>query len=162
MIRKAIQNDIAAINEIYNHAVAAKFQTASMVEQSLAETKKWFQEHQRERYNIYVYVIDNKVVGWCSFSPYYDREATSHTAEISYYLHKNFQNMGIGTKLMEFIFEKAHEFNFTALFATLISANNASIALLEKFNFKRWGALKNTAKIDNNFYDILYYGINLD
>ena len=161
MIRKAISADITTINEIYNHAIAAKYQTASMVKQTLSETEKWFNEHQRERYNIYVYIMDEKIVGWCSFSPFYDREATRHTAEISCYLHKDFQKMGLGSELMRFTLTEAKKLNFTILFATLINSNTTSCKILEKFGFQLWGELKNAANFDGKFFNVLYYGKEL-
>ncbi len=161
MIRLATIEDITAINEIYNHAISTRYQTADMVLQTISDTEQWFCDHERDRYNIYVYIIDEKVVAWLSFSPYYDRDATAHTAEISYYIHKEYQQQGIGTKLIKFTLKEAPNLGFSILFATLVSANKVSAHLLENFDFTLWGEIKNAVNYGNEKFSIYYYGKEL-
>ncbi|UDQ99516.1 GNAT family N-acetyltransferase [Lentisphaerota bacterium WC36G] len=138
--------------------MTAGYQTANTEPQSLSSTTKWFNDHQQGRYNIYVYCVNNNVVAWCLFSPYYNREATSHTSEISKYIHKDFQGRDIGSVLIEFLLKKAPTLNFEVLFATVICANKHSVALLKKYGFSLWGKVKYSVKYANQRFDILYYG----
>ena len=162
MIRLANINDIDSINEIFNQAVLAKHQTAALQTISVASQKEWFNAHDIDTYPIFVIEKENKVVGWCSLSAYRKgRQALATLAEITYYLHKDFQGLGLGTLLMDYVIQKAKEYAFRNLVAILFGHNKASIALLKKFGFVEWGRLPQTAEIDGALYDHCYYGLKL-
>ena len=161
-IRLAIYSDLNALVEIYNQAIETNRCTADMDIFSVKERISWFDEHQLLEYPIYVYEIDNKVVGYLYFSGYRPgRRAMRYTAELSYYIHNDYQRHGIGTKLMEFAIEKSEELNFKNLIAILLEWNVASIRLLEKFGFKEWGCLPGIADFDGEICSHLYYGLKL-
>ena len=162
MIRKANATDLESINDIYNQAVLHGFQTADTETISLEERTEWFKNHDLENYPVFVVVIDEVVVGWLSLSAYrHGRKALSTLAEISYYVHNNFQGQGIGSELMRFALKVAPEYGFENLVAILLGANAGSIKLLEKFNFKPWGVLPNVARFGDEKVDHLYYGLVL-
>ena len=69
MIRLAEKKDIVSINDIYNQAVAARFETADIDPISYADRLKWYDLHNKTRYPVFVYEIDEKVVAWLSISP---------------------------------------------------------------------------------------------
>lgn len=162
MFRLATERDIASINEIYNQAVLAGHQTATLKPISLEMQQAWFEEHHVDQYPIFVIEKDDQVVGWCSLSAYRKgRQALASLAEISYYFHKDYQGQGLGTKMMAFALQKAHEYGFKNLVAILFGHNKASIKLLEKFGFKEWGNMPGTVEIDGALYDHCYYGLKL-
>lgn len=161
-IRKAQQKDLKAINDIYNQAVDTRYSTADITPISLKSRKIWFIEHQPKNYPVFVAEINNKVLGWLSFSPYRKgRMALSSTAEISYYIHKDFRRKGIGNALLNFAIKKASKYNFKNLLALLLEHNKGSIRLLEKSGFKKWGLMPRLAEIDGEEYGHLYYGLRL-
>ncbi|MBK5201245.1 MAG: N-acetyltransferase [Spirochaetaceae bacterium] len=161
-IRLAEYKDLEALVEIYNQAIVTHRCTADMDVFSVEERISWFEEHQSLEYPIYVYIVDNKVVGYLYFTGYRpDRRALSYTAEISYYIHNGYQRQGIGTKLMEFTIKKGKELNFKNLLAILLDCNLPSIKLLEKFAFKEWGCLPGVADFDGEICSHLYYGLKI-
>ncbi len=161
-IRKVEFDDLATINEIYNQAVKHKYQTADTEIVSLEARKGWFINHNTEKYPIFVLEVDKEIIGWMSLSAYRTgRKALETTAEVSYYVHNNYQNQGVGTFLLKSAIEISPEYNFTNLIAILLESNTRSIKLLEKFNFSRWGTLPKIALINGNNYDHLYYGLRL-
>ncbi len=162
MIRLANITDIDSINEIFNQAVKAKHQTATLKPLSVEKQVEWFNDHDIDKDPIFVIEKENKVVGWCSLSAYRKgRQALSSLAEISYYFHSDYQGQGLGTQLMEFALQTAPKYGFKNLVAILFGHNKASIGLLEKFGFKLWGNLPQTVEIDGALYDHCYYGLNL-
>ena len=163
MIRLAKESDIKSINKIYNQAVEAKHQTATLNPLSVEKQKEWFKDHDIKKYPIFVIEKEGVIVGWCSLSAYRKgRQALASLAEISYYFHSDYQGQGLGTQLMEFALITAPNYGFKNLVAILFGHNKASIALLEKFGFKLWGNLPQTAEIDGALYDHCYYGLKLD
>ncbi|MDF2673560.1 MAG: hypothetical protein K0R09_1825 [Clostridiales bacterium] len=161
-IRLAEYKDLEAMVEIYNQAILTHRCTAAMDTFSVEERIPWFEGHQTLEYSIYVYEIDNKVVGYLYFSGYRPgRRAMRYTAEISYYIHRDYQRQGIGTKLMGFAINKSKELNFKNLIAILLEWNVPSIKLLEKFGFKEWGRLPEIADFDGEVCSHLYYGLKI-
>ena len=161
-IRKAKTDDLRIINDIYNQAVVKKYQTADIELITMVSRKLWFINHNVEKYPIFVLENNNKIVGWVSLSSYRTgRKALETTAEVSYYVHNDYQNRGIGTVLLKSAIDISAEYNFKNLIAILLESNIRSIKLLEKFNFKSWGTLPKIAKIDGKYYDHLYYGLKL-
>ncbi|MDQ1771811.1 GNAT family N-acetyltransferase [Labilibaculum sp. A4] len=158
-IRLATVSDLAAINDIYNQAVRKRYCTADLDEISLKQCTKWFEGHQPEEYPVFAAVEDDRVVGWICYSAYRaGRRALQSAAEVSYYIHEEHLQKGIGTQLMQFVIDKAPKYQFKSLFAILLAENLASLKLLEKFGFERWGLMPHVADIDGEICDHLYYG----
>jgi phosphinothricin acetyltransferase len=161
-IRQAQSLDLKEINEIYNQAVEERFCTAHLVPVTLEQREMWFRQHDSDRYPVYVGSERGKVTGWISLSAYRtDRQAFKHVAEVSYYVHRNLRGHGTGSRLMAHAIAMAPEFGFSVLVAILLSKNPASIGLLEKFGFTRWGNMPGIAQIDQEVADHLYYGLKL-
>lgn len=162
MIRLVKISDLDAINTIFNQAVAVKHQTAALTPITDEQRLKWYNEHNVDKYPIFVIEIDEQIVGWYALSPYRKgREALYHVAEVTYYLHKDHQRKGYGTELLEHAIQTAPEYGINVLIAILFRHNNASIKLLENFNFELWGNFPKTAKIDGKLYDHCFYGLKL-
>ena len=150
------------IIRIYNQAVIAGSQTADENTVSLKEKLPWLKQHTGDHYRIYVASIDTEIVGYLALSPYrYGRPAFAKTAEISYYLDNNNQGKGIGTQLIQHAINQCPELKIESLIAILLSCNSASISILKKFNFEKWGSMPNIAKLKNGSVDHLYYGKHL-
>jgi L-amino acid N-acyltransferase len=161
-IRLAEYKDLKAIVEIYNQAILTHRCTADMDIFTVEERLSWFKEHQSLEYPIYVYEVDNKVVGYFYFTGYRSgRRAMRYAAEISYYIHNDYQRQGIGTKMMEFAIKKGKELKFKSLIAILLEWNAPSIKLIEMFGFEEWGRLPGIADFDGEVCSHLYYGLKI-
>ena len=57
-IRIAREDDLLAINEIYNQAVLQQFCTAHLEQVSMEERKLWFRAHDPAVYPVFVAVAD--------------------------------------------------------------------------------------------------------
>ena len=162
MIRKAKITDLGAINTIFNQAVEARHQTAALNPITTEQRLQWYKDHDVDNYPLFVLEVDYQVIGWLSISKYRrGREALRQVAEVSYYLHKDFQGQGYGTKLVDHAVKIAPEFGFRVLVAILLGHNERSIRLLQKFNFEEWGNLPKTVLIDSELYDHCIYGLRL-
>lgn len=158
-IRLATESDLPAINEIYNQAVRKRYCTADLDEVEMEQRIKWFARHQANKYPVFVAEEKEEVLGWICFSAYRaGRKALQTAAEVSYYIHEDHLQKGIGSELLQFAIAEAPKLKFKSLFAILLAANLASLKLLEKFNFERWGVMPHVADIDGEACDHLYYG----
>jgi len=158
-IRFALQNDLERIVDIYNQAVNAGNATADLNELSPDDRKEWFLEHKKDKYPIYVLELDNKIIGWGSLSPYRKgRGGLKEVAEISYYLDYNYHRLGYGKKLIEYMISDCKRLGIKNLFALLLEINKASIIILEKFGFTKWGFMPDVVNLNGNKCGHLIYG----
>jgi phosphinothricin acetyltransferase len=154
-----MENDLKDLTEIYNQAILRGTCNAFTEIFEIEDRRAWFEAHQSRQYPLYVYEKDEQAVGFVYFTAYRPgRLAMRGTAEISYYVHEDFQGMGIGSLLMEFGLEKAEGLGFDTLIAILLSVNKGSIALLRKFEFEEWGRLPDAVQLPVGKCDHLYYG----
>ncbi|MDX1673098.1 MAG: GNAT family N-acetyltransferase [Balneolaceae bacterium] len=142
MIRLAEFEDLEAIDAIYNQAIENGFLTAHTEPLTRSEREAWFRRHNRERHPIFVYEEQNRVLGWVSLSPYRSgRQALREVAEISFYVDFDSHDSGIGSALVDHCVQQASFLQQRIYIAIIIEGNSASIILMEKFGFERWGYL---------------------
>jgi len=159
MIRLAQLDDLPAIVEIYNQSIPSKQSTGDTQPVRVEDRVTWFREHRPEEHPIFVAEVDGQVAGWCSLSAYRPgRAALRFTREISYYLAPTYHRQGIGTALIEHALAACPALQIRHLFAIVLEGNEASIRLLEKMGFERWGYLPRVADFDGKEVGHLYYG----
>lgn len=158
-IRVALKSDWQSIIDIYNQAVLEIGKTADTEPQTLEGRKCWLDEHLETKYPILLAETNSKIVGWCSLSPHRPgRKALERTAEISYYIDRDFRKKGIGITLIQASIEHAKDSEIKNLFAILLDINTPSINLLEKMEFEKWGHLPNVAEINGQICGQYIYG----
>jgi phosphinothricin acetyltransferase len=158
-IRDAKIEDIEHINKVHNNAIREKFKVAYLTPWTKERCFEWFKEHNGKEYPIYVVEIDNAVIGFVYINPYRPgRIALKQTAEISYFIDKDYRGKGIGKELVEYMESQCYKLGIKTLFAIIIDNIEASIKLIEKCGYKKWGHLPKIAIFDNIEIGHLYYG----
>lgn len=92
----------------------------------------------------------------------FDLNSRNHSAEFGYYLPNNNRSQGLGSIMLSKFIEtsfKDDKLHLNKIYATTCSNNLPSIKLLEKFNFKLDGKLREHYWINENRYDQLIYSI---
>jgi phosphinothricin acetyltransferase len=158
MIRIAEKSDIEHIDSIYNEAVARGFCTADLAPIGMDKRLEWFEAHPADKFPVYVYVEDGKVVGWASLSPYRKRKALAEVAEISYYVASTHHRKGIATQLVDFALKDTERLNLRIIFAIIIEGNIPSIRLMEKFGFEQWGFMPDVNRFGEEKRAHVYMG----
>ena len=160
--RFAEKTDLPALVAIYNQAIKSKSATGDTKEFKVEERVNWFQKFNKKNYPLYVVEFQNKVVGYCSLSPYRPgRKAMSSIAEISYYVDYQFHKKGIGTALLNYVLLDCKRIAIKNLLAFVLDINNSTVKLLEKFKFKKWGHLPNIIHLNNKVCGHFIYGLSL-
>lgn len=163
MIKQARPKDLQSINDIYNQAVKDGLRTAHSKPISLTERQGWFKDHSENSFPVFIYEKDNQILGWISISPYRsDRQALDEVVEVSYYVDYEHHGQGIATKLMQHAIQYCTDANYRILVAILVSSNEPSIGLLQKFGFKEGGRIPDAIHYENTFRDHLYMYKRLD
>lgn len=162
IIRKAIYEDLKDLVIIYNQAIAIGQQTADTEQLTLKDREGWFESHKDIKYPLYVIEDNNTVAGYLTITPYRPgRFALRYTAEVSYYIHNDYQRKGLGSKLLKHAIAMCPRLEIKTLFAILMETNNGSIKLLEKHGFKQWGHLPKIADFEGIEIGQFYYGLRI-
>ncbi|MFM7015477.1 MAG: N-acetyltransferase family protein, partial [Bacteroidota bacterium] len=89
-IRAATANDVKTITEIYNDAVlntTATFDTKIQME----EDRLQWPLNRKSIHPVIVGIINNQVAGWAALSPWNPKKGYDIIAEVSVYIHPEFQ-----------------------------------------------------------------------
>ena len=161
-IRPAIQTDLPAITEIFNHAI--KHTTASFYAEprTIQQRTSWL-DQRTSRYAVISAVWQpaeaaaQQVVGWASLEPWTEKHGYRITSEISYYVDPNYQEQGIGGRLLERLIEVAKENDFKNLLAKICEDNVGSLKLADRLQFEKVGTLKSIGEKFDRSYDVHYF-----
>lgn len=161
-IRTAQTADLQAIVEIYNQAIIAGQKTGDIAPVTVEDRKQWFENHTPDEHPLLVAKDNNLIVGYCTISPYRPgRMALRHTAEVSYYIHFDHHRRGIASRLLNRAIKMCPSLEIKTLFAIVIDTNAASIRLLEKNGFEKWGYMPGVAEFNGIEVGHLYYGLKI-
>jgi L-amino acid N-acyltransferase YncA len=161
VLRDAAINDLPRIVEIYNQVVPTRMVTADLEPVSVQSRLNWFQEHDPQSRPLWVYEMDNEIVGWASFQSFYGRPAYRHTAEISIYIDEKHHRKGIGSVLLDTAISKCHALEIQTLLGFIFGHNEPSLKLFRKKGFETWGHFPRVAVLDGIERDLLILGLRV-
>jgi L-amino acid N-acyltransferase len=154
-LRPATENDLAAINDIYNHYVLNSTCTYQEVPETSAARRQWF-DHHDDRHPVIVAEEGGKVIGWGSLSKFHGRSAYRNTVENSVYVHHQHHRRGVGSALLQELIARARATGFRAIIAGIDGEQAASVALHAKFGFEKVGHLKQVGFKFGRWLDVIY------
>ena len=140
-IRKALENDLPMITEIYNDAIKMTTATFDTTPKTIEEQILWFQDHET-RNPIMVAEQDGHIIAWGALSKWSDRCAYTDTAEVSLYVTEPYQGKGIGTQLLTQLLNEGKKQGLHAVIARITEGNTHSLSLHESLGFFRIGTMK--------------------
>jgi L-amino acid N-acyltransferase len=155
MIRLAQQEDLAAINEIYNYYVLHSTCTYQESPETIESRREWFERH-GGRHPITVAEVDGRVVGWGSLSSYHPRSAYRNTVENSVYVHHEFHRRGIGEFILADLISRAKVIGHHAIIAGIDAEQAGSVALHRKFRFEHVGRMREVGFKFGRWLDVIY------
>ncbi|MBE9144197.1 GNAT family N-acetyltransferase [Planktothrix mougeotii] len=161
-IRDAVETDLVTIVDIYNAAVPGRTATADLEPISVESRISWYHEHKAQTRPVWVIELDHQIVGWLSFQVFYGRPAYESTAELSIYIHPEYQGQGIGKRLLTQALNHSPKLGLKALVALIFAHNQPSLKLFESFEFKQWGYLPKVANLDGIERDLVIMGRHIE
>lgn len=161
MIRESSEKDLKDILEIYNDAILNTTSIYAYKIQNLEEKKQWYEKKKQDGYPLLVFEESGRVVGFATFGPFREWPAYKYTIEHSIYVHKDYRNKGIATRLMKEIIKIANEREYATLVAGIDAANEVSIKMHEKMGFKYSGKVTKAGFKFGKWLDLAFYQLNL-
>jgi phosphinothricin acetyltransferase len=157
-IRAARSEDLERINEIYNQYVHETHYTFDVMPMSMEARLEWFSHYaQHGRHRLLVAQAADEVVGFASSSRFRPKQAYETSIEVSIYLAPEAVGRGAGSKLYEGLFRSVQDEDVHRAYAGIALPNPASIALHERFGFKRAAHFTEQGRKFGRFWDVAWY-----
>lgn len=157
-IRAATEDDLGAINDLYNHYVVESHCTFDLVPLDMDFRREWFMHYAESgRYRVFVAVDGERVVGYASSSRFRPKPGYETSVETSVYLAEDAQGRGAGTRLYERLFKALEGADIHRAYAGIALPNPASIALHERFGFKRVALFTEQGRKFDRYWDVAWY-----
>lgn len=107
-------------------------------------------------YPAFVIKSVNQIIGFCLLRPYNPFPVFKETAEVSYFIKKEFTGKGIGTAVLKKLEESAINMGIKRLLADISSENEQSIEFHLKNGFCKCGNFINAGKKFDKYFDIVW------
>ena len=156
-IRPATSDDLAAINDIYNHYVRETAITFDIDEWSMERRREWFEQFgDGGRHRLLVAERDGVVSGFAGTHQFRTKAAYDTTVETTIYCAPGSTGTGIGRRLYARLFEALADEDIRSMIAGITMPNDASVALHRRFGFVDAGVMHAVGRKFDRFWDVLW------
>ncbi|GAK48632.1 acetyltransferase [Secundilactobacillus oryzae JCM 18671] len=156
--RFATRADLDQIVAIYNKTIPSRQVTADLDPVTVQDREPWFKSFDQVHHGLWVIENDQHVVGWISLGSFNSRLAYRYTAEVSVYLDESVRGHHLGTRTLKFAEQQAKQMGIHTIVSLVFAHNQPSQGLFTKMGYEKWGHLPKVADMDNNEYDLDYFG----
>jgi phosphinothricin acetyltransferase len=158
VVRPATEGDLEALNDIYNQYVKDTHFTFDMEPWTMEARREWFNRHAPTgRYRLLIAESDGAVVGYACSGQYRTKPGYATSVETSIYLASNAVGRGAGTKLYEGLFKSLEVEDVHRAYAGIGLPNPASVALHERFGFKRVAHFTEQGRKFDRYWDVAWF-----
>jgi phosphinothricin acetyltransferase len=156
--RPAAEGDLEAINDIYNHYVVETHITFDDEPVLMDSRREWFSHYAATgRHRLLVAVEGKTVIGFASSSRFRPKPGYLTSVETSIYLAPDATGKGAGGKLYTELFKAIEGEDLHRAYAGIALPNPASIALHEKFGFKRVALFSEQGRKFGRYWDVAWF-----
>lgn len=161
IIRDAGHDDLPAILDIHNDAIRTTTAIWDEHEVDLDDRRAWFDGRRSAGLPVLVAELDGSVIGFASYGPWRAKTGYRFTVENSVYVHPDHRGRGAANALMPALIEHARGGDVHTIVAGIEATNAGSIALHEKFGFRRVALLPEVGFKFGRWLDLAYLQLSL-
>lgn len=159
-IRLATPEDASAILDIYAPYINDTVITFEVKVPSTADFSRRA-EKIMARFPYIVVERNGRIAGYAYAHPAGEREAYQWNAELSVYVHGDFQRRGLGSRLYSALIELLSLMGYRNLYAVITMPNEASVAMHRRLGFKPLAVHKNAGYKLGKWHDVAWLEKNL-
>ena len=137
-VRQMTAADWPQVAAIYEQGIVSHKATFA---QKAPEYAVWDAEHHPHT-RLVAETSDGIVAGWVAVAPSFARAVYNGVAEISIYIHDDYQHQGVGTMLLEAAAEESEKNGIWTLEALIFADNEPSLKLFRKCGYVDLGVRK--------------------
>ncbi|HVX71095.1 MAG TPA: GNAT family N-acetyltransferase [Mycobacteriales bacterium] len=156
-VRYAVDSDLPALTEIYNHYVVNTAATFDLEPFTVDSRRAWFDHYRSSgRHRLLVASQADGLLGYASSSRFRVKPAYDPSIEVTVYLHPAATGAGIGSALYRRLFEELSGEDIHRAYAGIALPNDASVALHRKFGFAEMGTMTEVGRKFDRWWDVLW------
>ena len=153
-----MEKDLEAINDIYNHYVHETHITFDDEPVTMQARREWFTHYaETGRHRLLVAIDGDRVIGFATSSRFRPKPGYLTSVETSIYLAADETGKGAGTRLYTELFNSLDGQDLHRAYAGIALPNPASIALHQKFGFKRVALFTEQARKFGRYWDVAWF-----
>jgi phosphinothricin acetyltransferase len=157
-VRPAVDSDLPALTEIYNHYIVNTPITFDVVPLQPEQRRPWFDDHAAQgRHRLLVAEDEGRLVGYATTSRFRPKAAYDTTVESSVYCRAGCLRRGVGTLLYRTLFETIAGEDVRQIVAGVTLPNPASLALHERLGFRPVGVFPNVGRKFDRYWDVGWF-----
>jgi len=157
MIRRAREDDLAALTTLYNHYVERTPITFDVEPYTVEQRRAWLAGFaERGRHQLLVAEEGGRLVGWAGTLRFREKRAYDTTVEMTVYLAPDAIGRGLGAALYEALFAALAGEDVHRAVAGITLPNDASIALHRRFGFAEVGVFREVGRKLGRYWDVLW------
>jgi phosphinothricin acetyltransferase len=156
-VREAVPDDLARLNEIYDHYVRTSHATFDVEPVDPAQRRRWFDDRRTDRHRVVVAEHPRGISGYACSGPHRPKPAYETTVETSVYVEPSWLGRGVGRALYALLFELLDAADVHRAVAGIALPNPASVALHERFGFRRVGTFSEQGRKFGRYWDVDWY-----
>ncbi|MED1017687.1 arsinothricin resistance N-acetyltransferase ArsN1 family A [Bacillus atrophaeus] len=153
-IRRAKEEDLIAILDIYNQGIRDRIATLETEEKDLKYMSDWFLQRS-DKYAVLTAAIEHEVAGWASLNPYSHRCAYRGVADLSIYISRSYRGRGIGKALLASIEKEAVDADIHKIVLFTFPFNTLGQGLYSSMGYRQVGIFKEQGKLDGQYVDVM-------
>ncbi len=161
LVRPAVSGDLERLNAIYNDYVVTSHCTFDLEPLSMDARREWFTHYgPAGPHRLFVAVIGGyggEVIGYATSSKFRVKPGYETSVETSIYLAPEATGLGVGSRLYGALFESLQGQDVHRAYAGIALPNPASIALHEKFGFKKVAHFTEQGRKFGRYWDVAWF-----
>jgi phosphinothricin acetyltransferase len=159
MIRPVTVADYSALCEIYNYYIEHTTVTFDIEKLSIADVQTKLERNWK--YPCVVCEQDGVIVGFAAASEWKAKKAYQQTVELSVYLRPDSYKNGYGSSLYSELIDILRSQGIHSIISGIIMPNHQSIALHDKFRFKKVAHFSEVGYKFDKWFDVTYWQLML-
>jgi len=153
-----VAGDLDQINDIYNQYVIETHYTFDLEPLTMDARREWFTRYADQGpHRVFVATAGEQVAGFASSSRYRPKAGYNTSVETSVYLAPEVVGKGTGTRLYEALLGALRDQDLHRAYAGIALPNPASIALHERFGFKRVALFTEQGRKFGRHWDVAWF-----
>ncbi len=160
-IRPATTRDAAAIAAIYNPYITGTIVSFEESEVPNAEMTRRIEATRAAQMPWVVAEIGDAVVGYAYATRWRERASYRHAAELAVYVDGDRSRQGIGSALIPALLDRLRAMGTHTVIAGIALPNPGSVALHEKFGFRKVAHFEEVGRKFDEWVDVGYWEVIL-
>ena len=157
-VRAAGPDDLQGLNDIYNEYVRSAHCTFDVEPMAMADRRDWFAHYGTSgRHRVLVAAHAGAVIGYATSGRFRVKPAYDTSVETSIYLAPEATGAGVGSRLYRELFKSLEGEDLHRAYAGIALPNPASVALHERFGFKKVAHFTEQGRKFGRYWDVAWF-----